>query len=208
MLTKPKSRTTLMNNPCKPVLLTGVCFTTFADTSSPPFQEVNLNTLSADAWDDTLLITAFEKAVQSHRRACDERHEASESASQGAEPSPPPHQTIHNDDEDMHPDETMSYERRPRSFGTHGSDRPLNASKRESTQRHESDQQVPRDTHQEEVQSAHSHHGNGDARIPPPPPFLYRAEADPQLEGLLYAWYEAGYKTGMYVARASDRANK
>jgi len=37
-------------------------------------------------------------------------------------------------------------------------------------------------------------------RIPPPPPALYGADLNPELESLLVAWYEAGYRAGHYVA--------
>jgi hypothetical protein len=38
--------------------------------------------------------------------------------------------------------------------------------------------------------------------VPPPPPLaLHGAPRDEELEQLLLAWYEAGYRAGRYVAR-------
>lgn len=39
--------------------------------------------------------------------------------------------------------------------------------------------------------------------LPPPPPALYSARIPSDVEKLLLAWYEAGYRAGMYAARMS-----
>lgn len=39
--------------------------------------------------------------------------------------------------------------------------------------------------------------------VPPPPPALYGTQIPSDVEKLLIAWYEAGYRAGMYAAKMS-----
>lgn len=43
--------------------------------------------------------------------------------------------------------------------------------------------------------------------LPPPPPALYGMQVPRDVEQLLLAWYEAGYRAGMYAAKMSTHGN-
>lgn len=168
-----------------------VYFLSLQKMSSPTeFTPIALNTDDADAWDDTELVVAFDNAIASHRLQGD----------------PPPATSL----------------KRPLSGS--GKPRPKRPARAQGgaatapTAAHNSVEPnlAPVDEPVPAAAPAHApaapppvQQAAAGLSIPPPPAAFLTpgpASSDGDLGALLAAWYEAGYRAGVYAARQPDRA--
>lgn len=162
-------------------------------SSSQEFTPIALNTEDADAWDDTELVAAFDKAIASHRLQGDPAPATNSLSlkrplSAGGKPRPK-RPARANQASDASPDvvdplrqeSNPSTNPAPASTGAPAALPPSRPSPSEAPP----------------------------ALAIPPPPLAFLtsgpASADGDLSALLAAWYEAGYRAGAYAARLDGR---
>lgn len=151
---------------------------------------IPLDGIDPDAWDDSALIKSFEQATQSHKLKGQTYTKAAK-----------PNNSTKQDQIPANIEGVQHQFKEPRKSNSDiypGSASPsiipkppTRAGKPDSLKR-----KLPNNA----SHKAHQVPTQNPIRIPPPPPALYGAEMNPELESLLISWYEAGYRAGQYVA--------
>lgn len=139
-----------------------------------------------NTWDDSALILAYQAAVDAHKPA------NASFAKSSTDPQP-------------------SSKRRSKQKKTLGDvqDTPATAEINSNAETNSFQPSQPPQQSQEpqkpegpvqHLATASNEANNDVMRIPPPPPSLFGASVTPEIEKLLMAWYEAGYRAGFYAA--------
>lgn len=126
-----------------------------------------------DAWDDTALVQAFETAIDAHNNPGKKLRKSARQTAKKAER------------EASSPGGTLRVLKKPRTGEPHTEQAPARAPAPAI--------ELP--------PAARADSRDAGVRIPPPPPSTLGVAVPEDVEKLLLAWYEAGYRAGHYAAK-------